>query len=304
MKATWLYSLAVLIGGACFGILSTFVKLGYAAGASLTHIVLSQFVIGLVILGGMLVFTKRTSLSLAMIGKLLACGIPTAITGVFYYHSLQTLDASLAVIFLFQFVWIGSLYEFLFTRKRVTPRRFFSIIILIIGSIFAAGVLQTSVQFDWIGAGWALLSAFCSALFMYLTSVVGTDVPVVQKSFIISIGGLATSVLVFIPTLGSLQFSGLEPSFIWIALLLGFFGIVLPPLMFSIGMPKIGSGLGAILSTAELPVALFFSILLLQETVLPLQWFGVMIIFAGIFYGNVTRRSTRKDELNWRENDG
>ncbi len=44
-----------------------------------------------------------------------------------------------------------------------------------------------------------------------------------KKSFIISIGGLATSVLVFIPTLGSLQFSGLELSFIWIALLLGFF---------------------------------------------------------------------------------
>lgn len=290
MSSTWLYSLAVLIGGACFGILSTFVKLGYAAGANLTHIVLSQFLIGILILGGMLLFSKWAKLSRAMVGKLLACGIPTAITGVFYYHSLQTLDASLAVIFLFQFVWIGSLYEFIFAKKRPSKRRLFSIAILIAGSILAAGVLQTSVQFDWIGAGWALLSAFSSALFMYLTGVVGTTVPVVQKSFIISIGGLVTSALVFIPTFGSFEFSGLEPSFIWIALLLGFFGIVLPPLMFSIGMPKIGSGLGAILSTAELPVALVFSILLLNETILPLQWLGVIIIFAGIFYGNVTRR--------------
>ncbi len=43
MKSTWLYSLAVLIGGACFGILSTFVKIGYGQGADLVHVVMTQF---------------------------------------------------------------------------------------------------------------------------------------------------------------------------------------------------------------------------------------------------------------------
>ncbi|WP_353626166.1 EamA family transporter, partial [Bacillus sp. JCM 19041] len=117
MKNNWMYALIVLAGGTCFGILSTFVKLGYENGLNLTQIVMAQFLAGILILGGMLVFSKKHSLSLMTLLALLACGIPTGLTGVFYYHSLQTLDASLAVIFLFQFVWIGSLYEYLFLEK-------------------------------------------------------------------------------------------------------------------------------------------------------------------------------------------
>ncbi|MFS0788077.1 DMT family transporter [Shouchella sp. 1P09AA] len=293
MKSTWLYSLAVLIGGACFGILSTFVKIGYAQGADLVHVVMTQFFFGFIILAILLAFSTRKKIPLKTVLALLACGIPTGLTGIFYYHSLQTLDASLAVIFLFQFVWIGSFYEFIFAKKVPSKRRLLSIVILIGGSILAAGVLQTAVQFDWVGAFWALLSAFCSALFMYVTGVVGTEVPVVQKGFIISIGGFLLSALILVPSAETLSFAGIESGFVGIAFLLGLFGIVLPPLMFSIGMPKIGSGLGAILSTAELPVALILSIALLGETILPMQWVGVAIIFAGIFYGNIERKKVR-----------
>ncbi len=186
------------------------------------------------------------------------------------------------------------LFTNLFSLKKIpSKRRLLSIVVLIAGSVLAAGVLQTAVQFDWVGAFWALLSAFCSALFMYVTGVVGTDVPVVQKGFIISIGGFLLSAIILVPTAETLSFTGIETGFIGIAFLLGLFGIVLPPLMFSIGMPKIGSGLGAILSTAELPVALILSIALLGETILPMQWAGVAIIFAGIFYGNVERKKSQ-----------
>ncbi|WP_078393981.1 EamA family transporter [Shouchella patagoniensis] len=287
MKNNWMYALIVLAGGTCFGILSTFVKLGYENGLNLTQIVMAQFLAGILILGGMLVFSKKHHLSLKTLLALFACGVPTGLTGVFYYHSLQTLDASLAVIFLFQFVWIGSLYEYLFSRKKPTKKRILSIAILIGGSILAAGVLQSTVQFNWIGAAWAMLGAFCSALFMYMTGTIGTTVPVVQKSFIISIGGFITSGLLLLPTLNSFFAGGIQPALVGIGLLIGLFGVVLPPLLFSIGMPKVGSGLGAILSTAELPVALILSIFLLHETVRPLQWLGVAIIFTGIAIGNV-----------------
>jgi len=47
-------------------------------------------------------------------------------------------------------------------------------------------------------------------------------------------------------------------------------------------MPKVGPGLGAILSAAELPAAVVVSVLVLQEQVSVLRWLGIIIVMLGI----------------------
>src|SRR5690625_5671733 len=47
--------------------------------------------------------------------------------------------------------------------------------------------------------------------------------------------------------------------------ILGIFGVVLPPILFSISMPRVGSGLGTILSASELPTAVCMSIIVLKD---------------------------------------
>jgi drug/metabolite transporter (DMT)-like permease len=69
-------------------------------------------------------------------------------------------------------------------------------------------------------------------------------------------------------------------------LFLGLFGVALPPLLFSIGMPFIGPGLGTILTSSELPVAVILSSLILGEHISKYQWLGVVLIFCGIVIGN------------------
>ena len=51
-------------------------------------------------------------------------------------------------------------------------------------------------------------------------------------------------------------------------------------------MPHISSGLGSLLSASELPTALFFSFLLLGESISFLQIIGVVILLFGIWLGN------------------
>lgn len=93
-----------------------------------------------------------------------------------------------------------------------------------------------------------------------------------------------------------------EPTFIGIApygLLLGMFGVALPPLLFSIGMPHVGPGYGTILTASELPVAVIMSALILKESVTIIQWLGVVLILGGIIIGNVPfsrRKISKKSE--------
>jgi drug/metabolite transporter (DMT)-like permease len=282
----WHYALLVLLGGCCYGALSTFVKLAYSAGFTSTTVTGSQLLMGTLIIWIIALFSKKKKLTLPKIGKLLLSGIPLGLTSLFYYQSLQTLNASLAIIFLFQFVWIGSLFEWFFYKKKPTMGKVVSICILVIGSIIASGIIAEGAgEMTWQGTLWGMLSAFTYTTFIFLSSSVEKDTPVVQKSALFTTGGMITVFLLSPPT-ELLQL----PVLLEIApygLYLGLLGVVLPPLLFTIGMPHVGPGLGTILTASELPVAVILSSLVLTEHVSMSQWLGVVLILGGIIMGNL-----------------
>ncbi|OAS82769.1 MULTISPECIES: EamA family transporter [Metabacillus] len=283
---TWQYALIVFLGGCCYGVLSTFVKLAYSAGYSVTEVTGGQYLFGALLTWTLVIFTKKKKSSLNQAIKLLLSGIPFGLTGVFYYQALQTLNASLAIIFLFQFVWIGTLFEWIFYKKIPTKGKIIAIGFLIIGSILAAGlVAKSEVALSLQGTAWGLLSALTFTTFIFLSSSVGNDTSPILKSAFLSTGGLIVVLLVYPP-----MFLFDLPVLIGVApygLFLGIFGVALPPLLFSIGMPHIGPGLGTILTASELPVAVIMSAIILAELVSFSQWLGVVIILSGIVVGNV-----------------
>jgi drug/metabolite transporter (DMT)-like permease len=294
---TWQYALLVFIGGCCYGALSTFVKLAYSAGFTVSEVTGSQFLLGTLMIWMVALFSKKKKLSFSKIGKLLISGIPLGLTGVFYYHSLQTLHASLAIIFLFQFVWIGTFLEWLFYKITPTMGKVVSIGILVIGSILAAGIIsEGGGEFTWQGTVWGLLSALTYSTFIFLSSTVEKDTPPVQKSALFTTGGLITVLILFPPTelLNLPVFMGVAPY----GLYLGLLGVALPPLLFSIGMPHIGPGLGTILTASELPVAVILSSLVIAEHVSLSQWLGVALILGGIVVGNVKFVSLKRESAS------
>ncbi|WP_028778037.1 EamA family transporter [Shimazuella kribbensis] len=286
---TWQYGLIVFLGGCSYGVLSTFVKLAYSAGFSVTEVTGGQYLFGAILTWILYLFTKKQKLRLKQAAKLLLSGIPFGLTGVFYYQALQTLDASLAIIFLFQFVWIGTLLDWIIFKKKPTKGKVISIGMLILGSVLGAGlVAKSEVAVSFEGTVWGLLSALTFTTFIFLSGSVGKDTPPALKSALLSTGGLITVLSFFPPT-----FLFDLPVLLGVApygLFLGLFGVALPPLLFSIGMPKVGPGLGTILTASELPVAVIMSSLILSELVSFTQWLGVVIILAGIVVGNVKKR--------------
>jgi drug/metabolite transporter (DMT)-like permease len=283
---TWHYALIVFLGGCCYGVLSTVVKLAYSKGFTMSQVTGSQLIIGTLILWLIVLFTKKQILKPGQIAKMLVSGIPVGLTGVFYYQSLQTLDASLAIVFLFQFVWIGTLLEWLIGGKVPTSSKIVSIFILLIGTVLSAGLLSGGITgLPMLGLMWGMLSAISFSAFIYISSSVGNELPPVQKSALLSTGGLLTVMALFPPTfvLDLNIVSGIAPY----GFFLGLFGVVLPPILFAIGMPRVGVGLGTILAASELPVAVIISAIILAEEVMGIQWVGVVIILGGIYVGNL-----------------
>lgn len=283
---SWHYAFLVFLGGCCYGILSTFVKLAYTAGFLPNEVTGSQYFFGTMLIWIAVLFTPKKKLTLKQILKLLLSGIPFGLTGICYYQSLKTLDASLAIIFLFQFVWIGALFDWLFNKKRPSRQKLISIVILLIGSVLAANIIkQGGAAISLEGTIWGMISSLTYTTFIFLSSTVEKETPPVLKSALMSTGALILIFIVFPPQFlfdveilkGVTQYG----------LLLGVFGVVLPPILFSIGMPKVGPGLGTILSAAELPIAVTLSALVLAEEVNQTQWLGVILILVGIVFGNI-----------------
>ena len=65
-----------------------------------------------------------------------------SMTGIFYAISVEELRASIAVVLLFQFTWIGVIIEAIANRTFPSRDKIISILILFAGTLFAGGVFE------------------------------------------------------------------------------------------------------------------------------------------------------------------
>ena len=142
------YAFIVFSAGACYGILSTFVKTAYAAGLTLTDVSGMQCLFGMLFLWLSAILTVRRIPSFFQILSLASIGIPMALTTIFYYHSLESLSASLAVVFLFQSIWMGTAAESLIFKKLPGKKQLLSIILCLTGTLLSAGFLDKGADFS------------------------------------------------------------------------------------------------------------------------------------------------------------
>ncbi|MEK3916756.1 DMT family transporter [Paenibacillus sp. FSL H7-0331] len=301
------YILFVLAGACSFGLLSTFVKKAYESGFNVGEVVGSQNLFGVIMLWILVFVTAKSAKQHAAAHTfkvtrrqallLMAVGTTTGLTGMLYYTALQYVSASFAIILLFQFTWMGILLEAVVERKRPGKDKILSLIILFVGIIMASGYLGGGQEaVSWIGATLGLMAAVTYALFIWFSGKTAKQVAPITRSAIMLSGSFILVMLVFPPHFlinGSLH----EALLTW-ALLLALFGIVIPPLFYAIGVPRVGGGLATILSAAELPTAVIMSYVVLNESVNWLQWLGVGITMFGIALPELIKRKKSQSGAN------
>lgn len=283
MKQNWIYPLLIVVAASSYGILSTIVKVAMQHGYTSAEAVTSQYVFGFILALVLFVVTQRTIPKITKKGAitLILAGTCTAITGIVYGQSLNYLPASLAVVMLFQFTWIG-LFMDCFLKRRLPSRiELISLVFLLVGTILAAGVIDVDLsQIAW--QGWALgfMAAFTFAAFMQFNAHPVEGVTTIGRTFILSVVALIIISIFLSP---EIIWNGQLTSGLWkFGLALGLFGIILPILLFSIAAPKVGGALVPILSAMELPVAITVSVIVLKETLSLLQICGIVLVLFGM----------------------
>jgi drug/metabolite transporter (DMT)-like permease len=285
--------LLVLFGACSFGILSTFVKLAYAEGYTLADVTGTQALFGVILLWSIFLIqpkTKRNDQPKPAFkthwSKLVLAGTFTGLVSLTYYQCVKLIPASVAIILLMQFVWISVLLEFAFFRKQPNKLQILAVCFILTGTVAASGYFeQHSATLNLLGILYGLAAALCYAVFLLLNGNLGNEYPAIQKSALMITGAC---ILIFVVLPPTFLFNGaLGGSLLKWGIILALFGTVIPPLCFASGIPNIGLTLSSILSSAELPVAVSMSALVLQEEVSLWRWLGVIIILAAMIVPNL-----------------
>lgn len=273
----------VLLGGAMYGTMSSFVKLSYSWGYNAAETSFSQAALAAIFLSICILKAKPNKSKLTRKGilSLLLTGSTIGLTNYLYYLSVNYIPASLAIVILMQFTWFSLLLEWLFFSKKPSKIEFITVIFILIGTIFAGNLLGIdSFSFSLNGVLLALLSSLTYAIYIVANSRIAKDTSWQSKSTLIMLGSAITIFMINGKAIIAENHFG-TVFFLW-SVFLAVVGTTIPTALFAVGISKVGAAISSILMTIELPVAILCASIILGEHIQSSQLLGIIIMLVAI----------------------
>ena len=283
-------ALQVFAGGTCYGAMATTYKLAYAAGFISAQVVASQAWFGclffaLAMLAGHALGHRWQRVGWKLALKLMGLGALTCLTSILYCYAMSVLPAPVALTLLFQFTWLGLVWQTVMTRRPPRPLQVVSALVIVFGTVFASGVYKTGIAgYDPVALLCALGAAVSCSLFVTLSGRVEAPCSSEQRGVIVCAGSVVMSLTVC-PNyvVSGVLAQGILP----FAVIAGFFGLLCPVLLFGMGSPHLPAGLFTVMAAAELPAGLLIAMIVLGEPLGAVEWLGVAIILTGVCLAQV-----------------
>lgn len=281
----------VALGAGSYGVLATLIKKGGQAGFSTAELTFSQVLVGFLIIAILNAVQSKRINPYRVVAKptkkekykLMLGGTSMGLTSTFYYMSLQYTSVSVCIVMMMQSVWIGSLIEFIMYKEKPSRQKVISILLVLIGTVLATNLLSSDANVNWLGVLYGFLSGLTYSLSLFSSNNIATSYKPVVRSLYLLLGSLIICSLIW----GYDLYHKFDVSVLWTwGVLIAFFGTVLSPLCFTRGMPIVGLGLGSIIASIELPVAVIVANIVLGETVNMGQWIGIFLIMSAVFAMN------------------
>ena len=270
----------ILLASISYGSLGVIAKFAYADGVSANMLAVSQMFFGALFFGlykikKLPTFFQVSKRSIVLLG---VGGAMSALTAFCYYRSLDTLAASVAIIMLFQFVWIGLALEL--AHKKRFPSRFEIVAVLL---CYAGTYLSVGTSEATGGTLFGLFLGFISgaffAIYIFFSSTYCLDEDSGARAFWIIFSAFLLS---FALSFLWLDFKNIYSVIKWGAVC-GVFGVFIPFYIYALFSPQIGAAATSIIGSAELPSALVLSVLILDEKLTAMQVLGSALVFLAIF---------------------
>lgn len=289
MKLNLKGSLYVLTGAISYGILATIVKYANHLGIHTSVLTFMQFSVGVLFLLAFTFFKnkqldiKPAKPSNSSIVKLLAFGTSLGLTSTLYYLSIQYIPVSLGIILLMQSIWMSMILEAIVNRQPITPIKIAATLTVIVGTLLATNILFQHTEVNWFGILIGLGAGLSYTVSMYASSNIENQLPNYVRSKYLVMGGLLTIIACWNVNIIH-HFDAID--ILWWGTILAIFGTIVPPLLFTKGIPLIGIGYGSIIASVEIPVSILSAHLVLGEQINLSQWLGVAIIIAAVVMVN------------------
>lgn len=278
----------VLLGAISYGLLATIVKYANGLGIGTSALTFWQFFIGFIFLLGLdLIWKKRASearivVSFKSKSTLLLWGTSLGLTTTLYYLSIQYVPVSVGIILLMQSIWISLIVEVVVHKKRPNMTKIIGVIIVLIGTVLATNIFDAELNLSVKGLLLGLGAGASYTLSLFASSSVALDVPSHIRSKYLVMGGLLLIIMFW--NISIVQQMTLD-SLYW-GIVIAIFGTILPPLLFTKGIPQVGISLGNIFASLEIPVSILSAVIILHESVVMVQWTGITLILFAIVLMN------------------
>ncbi|AEA45846.1 EamA family transporter [Fluviicola taffensis] len=281
-------------GAASYGILATIVKFANNSGAHTSALTFYQALVGVISLFILMTLQNQkekphSKPAVKSKLKLLLFGTSMGLTSCLYYISIQYVSVSIGIILLMQSIWMSVVWEMIQLQKLAHWSKLVGSLMVIIGTVLATNLIQQEIELSVTGVAYGLAAALSYTISLHASNHVEKQLPSITRSFYLISGGFIAVVLFW-----NVQ---IPPNLDWMILLkfglvLGLFGTVIPPILFTKGIPLIGLGLAGILIALEIPVSILSAHFVLGEHISLIQWSGVLLIVLTVVFMNSRKKKS------------
>ncbi|MFB9769150.1 EamA family transporter [Lactiplantibacillus modestisalitolerans] len=276
------------LGAISFGVPASLFKIARHEGVVNGPLLFWSFLSAVIILGiiqiGRRQWLSKQGTNWKQIGLVIAAGTASGFTNTFYIQALKLVPVAVAAVMLMQAVWLSTLLGAIIHRRRPSRLQVVSIILVLAGTVLAAGLFPIEQALSPLGILFSFLAACAYACTMQFTASLGNNLDPLSKTWLLCLGAFILIAIVWAPQ--TLHSPTTVATVKW-GVLIALFSMVFPLVVYSIFMPYLDLGIGPILSSLELPASIVVAFALLGETVSWSQILGVAVIIGAVILPNV-----------------
>ena len=276
-------SLLLGVAGCSYGMFLTIMQIANDFGYMRQDLMVGQYLFATVVVGVIVLIKHRNALRIKQVLKLFLVGVFGFTCSFCMYETVAATNTSFAVTMLFQYVWLGILFDCIITRKMPSKLIVIATVLVVAGTPCAAGFFNSESVFNLAGFLWGLGAAVTYVGMLWCSARLETQLPSITRTFYFSVAETILA-LCITPTFFIAAFN--DP-FVWVfAIPIGIFSVVIPCLLIMMSAPHVPMGITTIMTGMELPSTILFAAIILGTSHSAIEIFGVLLICVGIIVAN------------------